>query len=145
MNAITVASTAYSSHSPHRATELPAHEFQELLSAPPIDRDRLLERCMNNVDFALTLLDAFEATSPARLAAFDAALAEHDCAAIASEAHGFKGVVSVLAGNALRQICLNLETATKDADWNQTRDLVQQLRHEVQRLIDFIPNIRAQA
>ena len=140
MNAITATPAECSSH---RAFELPEHDFQELLPAPPIDRDRLLERCLNNWDFALTLLDAFETTSPARLAAFDAALAEHDHAAIASAAHGFKGVVGVLGGNAMTQICLNLESASKDADWNQTRELIPQLHCEVRRMIDFIPNIRA--
>ena len=136
MNAITITPTASSTHPSHRVSEQPA---------PPIDRDRLLERCLNNLDFALTLLDAFETTSPARLAAFDAALAEHDHAAIAAEAHGFKGVVGVLTGNALMQICSHLEAAAMDADWNRTRDLIQQLHHETQRMIDFIPNIRAPA
>ena len=33
----------------------------------------------------------------------------------------------------------------KNADWDLTRNLVQQLHHEIQRTIDFIPNIRAMA
>ncbi len=136
MNATTVTAAKCSTHPSHRALEL---------HAPPIDRDRLLERCLDNVDFALDLLEAFESTCPARLAAFDAALAERNHDAIADETHKFKGVVSILGGNTLMRIFLNMEAATKDADWNQTRDLIQQLHHEVRRTIDFIPNIRAPA
>lgn len=40
------------------------------------------------------------------------------------------------------ETCSNLETLAKqEADWNLTRILVQQLHHELQRAIDFVPVI----
>ena len=145
MNAISVNPTECSTHPSYRAFELPARDFQGLLPAPPIDRDRLLERCLNNLGFALTLLDEFEKTSQSSLDAFATALVEGDHATISAKAHGLKGVAGVLTANTLMQICSNLESAAKDADWNQTRDLTLQLNHEMRRIVDFIPNIRTLA
>lgn len=136
MNAITVTATHGSIPPSHGASER---------KAPPIDCDQLVERCLGNLDFALTLLGEFAATSAARLAAFDAALAVHDHAAIAAEAHSFKGVVGILSNKTLMQICLNLEAATKDTDGHQTRHLIQQLHDEVRRMIDYIPVVRTLA
>ena len=116
-----------------------------MLLAPPIDRDWLLEQCVDNLDFALTLLNEFEKSSPARLDAFDAALAAHNHAAIADQAHALKGVAGILAANSLMQVCANLESTAADADWNHTRDLIRQLRHELQRMLDFIPHISSSA
>ena len=142
MSTTSITPTEYSIHPSHVAYELPAHELQDLLPAPPIDRDRLVEQCVESLDFALTLLAEFERTSPSRLDAFDTALAEHNHAAIAFNAHGLKGVAGILAADALMETCLNLESTTSDADWNQTCDLIQQLRHEMQRAIDYIPNLK---
>lgn len=111
----------------------------------PIDRDCLLEQCLDSLSFALQMLDDFASTSPSRLVAFDAALAELNGAAIATQAHSFKGVAGVLAANALSEICSSLESAAKVDDWDQTRDLIQQLHQEAQRAIDFIPSIRESA
>lgn len=127
----------------HHAAELPASHLRDLLPAPPIDRDRLLELCLDNVEFALVLLQEFETTSQLRLDGFSTALAQQDSAAIVFKAHAFKGVVSILAADALMATCVNLEAAAKTADWDKTRALVQHLHHEMQRAINFIPNICA--
>lgn len=141
----TITPTEYSIHPPHRDYQLPADDFQDLLSAPPIDRVRLLEQCLGNVDFALSLLDEFDKTIPARLDGFDSALAQLDNDAIGCQAHALKGVAGLLAFNNLMEICSNLESANRDADWNHIHDLLQQLRREARRTIEFIPNIRALA
>lgn len=145
MNAITVNTAECSPHSSCRAFELPARDFQDLLPAPPIDRDRLLERCLGNLDFALTLLGEFEKTSQSSLDAFAVALAEGDHVTISAKAHSLKGVAGVLSASTLMQICSNLESAAKDTDLNQTRDLTLQLNREIRRIVDFIPNIRTLA
>ena len=125
----------------HRAYELPAQDLRDLLPGPPIGRDLLLKQCLGNVDFALTLLHEFEKTSPARLAAFDAALAQHDHDAVVCQAHGLKGVAGILAFNNLMEICSNLESTTSLADWNHTHGLIHQLRGEVQRILEDIPKL----
>jgi Amt family ammonium transporter len=142
MNATCFTPTNRSIQPSQHTYELPEQDFQDLLPAPPIDCDRLLEQCVGNLDFALTLLDEFEKTSHSRLAAFDAALAAGNHTSIASRAHALRGVAGILTADALVEICSNLESLCKERDWNRTRDLIQQLHHEVQRTIDFIPTIR---
>lgn len=128
----------------HHGYELPTRDIQDLLLTPPIDHARLLDQCLGNVDFALMLLDEFAKTSPSRLDGFDVALAERNHATIATKAHALRGTAGILAANALMETCSNLEShAKQEADWNLTRTLVQQLHHEIQRAIDFIPVIRA--
>lgn len=141
----TITSTESSTYASRRPFELSTRDLQDLLPTPPIDHDRLLDQCLGNLDFALMLLEEFAKTSPSRLDAFDAALAEKDHATIASKAHALKGTAGILAADALMETCSNLESFAKKEDWNLARDLTQQLRHEMQRTIDFIPNIRAMA
>lgn len=140
-----LASTEDTTRSSHRAFELAAHELQELLPAPPIDRDQLCDRCLGNLDFGLMLLDEFEKEHQSRLDALDAALAERRQDDIASQAHALKGVAAVLAANTLMKTCANLESAAKNTDWDQTHALIQHLHHEMRRTIEFIPNIQARA
>ena len=135
-----MAPTECSIHPSHRDYQQSTDDLQDLLPAPPIDRVRLLEQCLGNVDFALSLLDEFDKTSPARLDGFDAALAQHDHDAVVCQAHGLKGVAGILAFNHLTGICSNLESTTSHADWNQMHDLIQKLRREVQRILEDIPN-----
>lgn len=143
MSAIAVNPADLSPHPSHHPDELPAHDFQNVPPAPPIDRDQLFDRFVGNIDFALTLLNEFAKTSQSELETFDAALSEQNRAAICSKAHGLKGVVSILSANKLMEICSNLESTTSHTDWEQTRNLIQQLHHEMRRTIDDIPNIRA--
>ena len=146
MSVTTIIPNAGSIQASHHAYELLAGDLHDLVSAPPIDRDRLLDQCLGNVDFALMLLDEFAKTSPSRLDGFDAALAEHNHATIATKAHALRGTAGILAADALMETCSNLESfAKKNADWDLTSNLVQQLHHEIQRAIDFIPAIRATA
>ena len=124
--------------------ELPTSDLHDLVPAPPIDRHRLLDQCLGNVDFALMLLEEFAKTSPSRLEAFDAALVERSHATIASKAHALRGTAGILAADTVMETCSNLESSGKQhADWDVTSHLVQKLHIEIQRAIDFIPVIRA--
>lgn len=143
MSAIALPTTKCPIQPSHQAFELAPHDLQDLLPTPAIDRDRLLEQCLSNLDFALMLLSEFENSSQSRLDAFDAALAERNHAAIASKAHALRGVAGILAADTLMETCSKLESASKNADWGQTHDLTQQLHYEMQRTIDFIPIIRS--
>lgn len=143
MSAATITPNEGTIQTSQHAYELPAGDFQELLSVPPIDRDQLLDQCVGSVDFALMLLDEFAKTSSSRLDAFDAALAERDNAAIASKAHALRGTAGILAANDLLETCVSLEFfAKQNADWKQTQELILQLHYEIRRTIDFIPVIR---
>ena len=144
MSATHFAPTETSHHSTQHAFEVPAQGLGDVCPVPPIERDRLLERCLNNVDFALMLLGEFEKEHQTRLDALRTALAEKCNTAIASQAHALKGVAGVLAASTLMTTCAVLESAAHQADWDQIREQIEQLHHEMQRAIEFIPNIRAQ-
>ena len=121
--------------------QLDARDFRQLLATPPIDRDLLLVQCLNNVDFAMNLLDQFQKTSQFRLDVFDAALQAKDHVKIANAAHGLKGVAGILAANALMEVCTNLISSVEADDWNEIRDLIRQLHREMSRMIDYIPRV----
>lgn len=145
MSALAITSVADSIESLHLGYELPASDLRDLLPASPVDRERLLDQCLSSMSFALMMLEEFTKSSPARLAAFDAALANHNFVAIASQAHALKGVAGILAADTLLQSCSQLESAAKSDDKPETHALVQRLHHEVQRVIDFIPTLQASA
>lgn len=143
MRALATPSVTSSIESPHLAYELPTSDLRDLLPALPVDRKRLLERCLNRMSFALTMLEEFAKTSPARHVTLDDALAKHDFISIASQAHALKGVAGILAADSLLQTCSHLESAAKADNKPQTYALIQKLHHEVQRVIDFIPALQA--
>lgn len=143
MTASTATPTARAIQPSPGAYELPARDLHDLLSEPPIDRERLLEHCSSNLEFALMLLDEFSKTTQSRLDELDTALAAGNYAAIASKAHALKGVAGILAANTLQKICSSLESIATNANSNQTCDLIQQLHRECQRTITFIPAIQA--
>ncbi len=145
MSVINIVTAECSSDTSHHVDELSAHDRHDLLPVPPIDRDRLLERCLGNLNCTRTLLNEFVTTSRPCLDALDAGLAEGNYAAIAAKAHGLKGVAGILMARTLKELCSHLESAAKDADENRTRDLIQQLHHEIQRTLDFLPSLRAVA
>ena len=145
MRDVNVAPTECSVTPSRPVDELFPHDSLGQLSAPPIDGDRLVERCFGNLNCIRTLLDEFVATSQSCLDALDAGLAEGNYAAISAKAHGLKGVAGILIANTLKETCSNLESAAKDGDRNRTRDLIQQLHHEIDRTLDFIPRFRAVA
>lgn len=125
------------------AFELSTNDLQDLVSASPIDRDQLLDRCLGNVNFALMLLEEFEKTSPSRLADLDAALTNSNLAAICSQAHGLKGVAGILAANQLMEDCANLEASANDSDMTQTCQWIQKLHEGIRQVNDFIDHFRS--
>ena len=117
-------------------------ELENQLLDPPIDRPRLLDQCMDNLDFAIMLLEDFANSSQARLNDFDAVLSDRNFPEIATKAHALRGTSSILAIVTVPKICSDLEVAARKKNEEQTLELIQQLRSEVQRVNDFIPNIR---
>lgn len=142
MNPITITPTERSVSASHHACQLPARDVQDLLPAPPIDSSLFHAQCLGDLDFAATLLEMFETTSSSRLKDFEAALAEGNYDAIAENAHALRGVAGILGATTLIDVCSNLGSNSSRGDRGQTHDLIQTLLHEIQRVIDFIPNMR---
>lgn len=145
MSSIAVSESSPTEVSSPSVFQLPAQDLQDLAANSPIDYRALREQCLNNLDFACMLLDEFEQTSESRLASFDAALAKGDPTEIASQAHGLRGVAGILGARDLMEVCATLEASAKSQAWPQIDQLVRQLHQEMQRTINFIPNIRSLA
>ncbi len=112
--------------------------------APAIDRKTLLERCMGNLEFAVSLLDEAEASWPGQVEAIEAAVGDGDARATAEAAHSLKGAAGILGATKLRQIAAELEAAGKSDQLQDVADLIQQLRGELQKCLDEAPQIRAE-
>jgi HPt (histidine-containing phosphotransfer) domain-containing protein len=111
----------------------------------PIDVPALFKQCMGNMSFALALLEEFERTGYERLEEFAVQAANGDLTATADLAHGLIGVAGVLAAKTLRELSAKIESVARAGDAMRTRELVSQLRDEMQRCLDYIPDIRATA
>ena len=127
----------------HRVDQSPATAARECQHLATIDSERFLRQCMGNVRLATSLMDNFTESSQSRLAAFDVALRENRNDVISHEAHSLKGVAGILAAAKLADVCVDLQRAAEEGDWNCIRNLIETLHHEMQRAIDCIPHIRA--
>lgn len=108
-----------------------------------IDFEQFLRQCVGNTNFATSLLNIFEQTCESRRAKFNGAVIEDRNDVIAHEAHALKGVAGILAANKLTDLCVELQAAAEATDWFRIRNLIESLHHEMQRVIDCIPYIRA--
>jgi HPt (histidine-containing phosphotransfer) domain-containing protein len=97
---------------------------------------------MDNLEFASQMLTLFESTAPDRIGSLRDALNVRDSRAIKTQAHGLKGVAAYLAAHGMHHLCDQIESSTPDADWDRTRDRIQQLEKELQRAMDYIPVLR---
>ena len=108
-----------------------------------IDSEQLLRQCVGNMNFATSLLNVFEQSCESRRAKFDSAMIEDRNDVIAHEAHALKGVAGILAAKKLTDLCTELQSAAEAADWYRIRNLIESLHHEMQRVVDCIPYVRA--
>lgn len=118
--------------------ELSTVEFSELLNQSPIDRDQLLDNCMNNTEFALTLLEEFARTSHVRINTLEKGLAGRNHDELLDCAHSLKGVAGIIGTRSIVQACELLNSTKAESDWQQIGSIVQQLQQEILRTVDSI-------
>ena len=126
---------------------LPPTEFSELLNQtrlpPAINLPALIERCSDNVEFALLLLKEFESTGHQRATDIHQSVANADFAAIERVAHGLRGVAGTLDAEKLCELAGELNAAAHVRNLNGVTSFANQLETEMQRCLSEIPNIRA--
>jgi HPt (histidine-containing phosphotransfer) domain-containing protein len=127
--------------SPTTTFALSAADLEDLLNTPPIDHRLLLENCLGKPTFAISLLEEFGRTAAGRLAEFEDQLRQGNLAAIAALSHALRGVVDILCASTLRTITVDIEAACHAADHMQVQQWIQQLRNEVQRMQQQIPEL----
>lgn len=126
--------------------ELPPADLAELLSQPsaaPIDKARLLSRCLGNQTFALLLLDEFQTSTPARIAELTRHFANSEAAELKVVAHSLKGIAATMTAVRLQKLSSDIETAVSE-DWSQIANLLESLQRESQLCLDEVSRIRAQ-
>lgn len=130
-------------HESRPSYELPFDDLQGLSELEPINIARLTEQCLGNLSLGLALVEKLTDTFPKRLAELDAAVAREDFKAISAIAHSLKGVTGMFAANALMEVCADLESAGAANNLACASALIQNLRCECQRAIEFLPTIHA--
>ena len=124
--------------------QLPADDLRELTAtAAPIDVYALTDQCLDDLDFGLTLLEEFAKTAHDRVDALANQVTQGNLDEVAAMAHGLKGVVAMLAMHGLFDVLINMESAIHDEDLAPLQSLVLELRHKMQRVLDYIPTVRA--
>ncbi len=90
--------------------------------------DALLKNCFDDPSLAAELAESFLATAPTLLQNISQAAADTDAAALATEAHGLKGVCLTMGFESLAEIARRLETAGKTYDLSTAIQDIDELR-----------------
>jgi Amt family ammonium transporter len=111
-------------------------------SAATIEVGPLLERCFDNVELALSLLEEFEATGRQTLEELQRSVAIHDATSAAKAAHSLKGAAGILCAETLRKLAADTEAAGRAGDHKALMELVPQLAAELDRCLNCLPATR---
>tara|TARA_R110002073_G_scaffold41466_7_gene117078 strand:+ start:5789 stop:6733 length:945 start_codon:yes stop_codon:yes gene_type:complete len=122
-----------------------AEQTVETSEAPPICEKEFLERCMGDLSFAELLLQSFQKDSVARLEQIATQVQQGDAAAVGETAHSLKGIAGILAAHELQAIAFELESAGKAGKLDHLLSLVDDLRLEVNRCLEYVPILKQQS
>lgn len=108
------------------------------------DRDRLLERCGDDVDFANKLLNMFADQSASRLTAIDLGVSLRDGEMLVGIAHALKGVAGYLSADRLLKVTSRINHDYRGADCD-VEGLLREcllMKSEVSRCLNDLPRLR---
>ncbi|MAE63923.1 MAG: hypothetical protein CMJ18_06585 [Phycisphaeraceae bacterium] len=105
----------------------------------PLDVEEVLRRCMGNVEFLEKMFDKFRERSDEDIAEIEAAISQRDADEVAHVAHRFKGAAANVSAEALREAAYRLEEIGKDGDLDPAEACLEEIRSELKRCLDFIP------
>ncbi|WP_442511990.1 response regulator [Novipirellula sp. SH528] len=111
---------------------------------PPICEKEFMDRCMGDLAFAELLLNSFEKDSVARLEQISSQIDQGDTDGVGATAHSLKGIAGILAAHELQSIAMDIETAGNAGKLDQVVALVDVLRKELNRCLDYVPVLKQQ-
>jgi PAS domain S-box-containing protein len=111
----------------------------------PLDLPGLFQRCFNNREFALSLLDEFLASSDSRVDELAAQVGQANLTETKELAHAFKGAASIVGANTLKNFAAQIEASADAGDLIGTLELVSQFRAELHRCQTFAAEPRRTA
>ncbi len=110
----------------------------------PINAEALLDRCVNNVEFFIKILDKCETEMTAYVSRISQGLIDNDAAGTAMAAHALKGSAALLSAEGLRKVAADMEASASANELESVREQVEQLRSEVDRCVQYMPALREQ-
>ncbi|HEY2761566.1 MAG TPA: Hpt domain-containing protein [Pirellulales bacterium] len=111
-------------------------DTQELSSV--INRDELLTRCLNNLDFAERMLKLFQEQFSEELAVLEEAYENKNLESVGKIAHRLQGACANAAAFGLQRRAANLRTAVKEGTPTQTAQCLADLQQEWNRFSTVI-------
>jgi CheY-like chemotaxis protein/HPt (histidine-containing phosphotransfer) domain-containing protein len=107
-------------------------------SENPMDLDALLIRCMGDAEFRARLLAKFPEQVTSCLQKITEALSSQDAIGLAQAAHGLKGTAANLSAPSVQRVAAEIEALGKAGSLSEAERVVEALRAEVARCVEFI-------
>ena len=102
---------------------------------PPIwDRDKMMERLLDDEYLAKMIQDRFLADIPQRIQALKAFLESGDVSGVGFQAHSINGASANMGGERLRAVASEMENAAKSQDLTAASSFMNELERQFDRL-----------
>jgi len=111
----------------------------------PIDVASLLQRCMNNLSLVELVSRQFPSQAVESVAAIEKSWQAGDKGAIKQFAHNLKGSASTISATGLAGLAAQIERFVLDSELDKVQSVLEQLKQEADRVIDYLPKIITQA
>ena len=82
-------------------------------SAPPLNYDELVRRCMGKIELVERLLNSFESRFPGEISQIEESLADGDRPRLNRLVHQLKGSVSNVSASALQAVMIRMDEAAQ--------------------------------
>ena len=119
-------------------------DLLDLLGKPPIDLPQLIENCMGDSLFAVSMLEEFARTASPYLEKVEQQLREGNYSEAEKVVHGLRGVAGILGANTLLEVNSDIENECRTPSHDRVNQLSRSLRREVERVLQAIPSLCAQ-
>ena len=116
-------------------------------SAPqplPLDVKALLARCTGKAAFAQKMLDKFSVQAATGVQSLMDALASKQIPEAERSAHTIKGMAATVGAEPLKRVAAEIELALRTAEMTDMEGKLAQLKSELQRCTDALPELRVQ-
>ena len=104
---------------------------------PPIDLTMALSTVDGDEALLVELIDTFRQDYPIHLAALQEAFRQHHASQLARSAHSLKGAAIVLGATRAYTLAAELETMGQDTHLEGASALIEELEHELARIVAF--------
>jgi len=111
---------------------------------PPFDLAELLERCTGSQEFMIKMLDKFTQAVGVELERLEQSVSQGDLGKAAKVAHMLKGMGANLSAYGVRRVAMELERVCQAGRLDEAASLLPQLRSEVRRCQDYVPETLAE-